>query len=72
MAHFSNGTEGMVYEEMYCFRCIHCPDEENGCAVWDAHFLYNGDKEKQDLLDLLIPMKKDGLQADQCSMFKEK
>ena len=34
MGYFSNGTEGMMYEEEYCDKCWHGGD--NACAVWLA------------------------------------
>ena len=61
MGTFTNGTQGMVFEEMHCSKCIHRPTEETGCPVWDAHFLYSyelcNDKEHPGkiILDLLIP-----------------
>lgn len=88
MAVFSNGTEGMDYEERYCSRCanhrLHPNDPYGGdyadCPVWALHFEYNherGGKTKlgkaiKDILDTLIPMQKDGLYADECSMFLER
>lgn len=77
MGYFPNGTDGMRYEDQYCSRCIHGPDnvpEGQGCAVWDAHFLFNydqhGDKPIRDCLSLLIPMDRDG-RNQQCKMFVE-
>ena len=71
MGHFSNGTEGMDYQEKYCFSCINYRDKEDGrgpgCAVWDAHLLYVGQKEFQEILDLFIPQKE--IFNDECEMF---
>ena len=39
MGSFSNGTEGEIYQEEYCYKCIH----EDGCPIWDLHFLWVGD-----------------------------
>jgi hypothetical protein len=66
MGYFSNGTEGMMYEEMYCQHCIH----NEGCPVWGLHFEYNYTKneEMRSILDYLIPRLKDGGNA-QCSMY---
>jgi hypothetical protein len=77
MAYFPNGTSGMMYEEQFCWNCVHWSDE-GGCPVMDAHNLYNYDqigddkaaKSLKTILDLLIPETKDGLGAEQCSMFR--
>ena len=73
MAYFPNGTAGDVYQTMYCDRCIHREREDEdgndiGCPVWDAHILLEYVDEKT-ILDMLIPMKNDGIEADQCRMF---
>lgn len=72
MAYFSNGTEGMIYQERYCVRCIHGQDlAGKGCAVWDAHFFFNGEKDKSDVLDFIIPRVSQGAGNDECKMFVE-
>ena len=74
MGYFSNGTEGMMYEEAYCNRCLHQgPPDGPGCAIWLAHMLYNYDEcnKKESILHLLIPRTKDGLGNEQCTMFIE-
>ena len=79
MAYFSNGTEGMMYEEKYCNKCIHLQtDEESGfthCPIMDAHLQFNYDQNKDEklktILDILIPPTDDGLHAGECSMFKK-
>ena len=55
MGYFSNGTEGQMYEERYCSRCVH-RDDEYGCPIWNLHFVFNGEAEWRDTLDMLIPM----------------
>ena len=73
MGYFSNGTEGMMYEERYCDRCIHQgPIDGPGCAVMLAHNLFNYKEcnKKDSILHLLIPRSKDGWN-EQCSMFVE-
>lgn len=67
MGYFSNGTEGMLYEEEWCDRCTH----QEGCAVWMAHLIHNYDEcnKKDSILHMLIPRKKDGLGNEQCRMF---
>ncbi len=72
MGYFSNGAEGMDYEEQYCRRCIHFgPEEGPGCPVWMAHLLFNYDQNKDEklasLLDVLIP--RDGINNLECTMF---
>ena len=68
MGYFSNGTEGMDYQERYCRRCRHGED----CAVWDAHLLVNYDEcnDPFSVLDLLIPRNARG-DNEQCAMFLE-
>lgn len=79
MAWFSNGTEGEIYRERYCDRCVNNRDLNDGrgegCPIWDAHLLFmEGDKkpDAQEVLDHLIPRETDppGFAA-QCSMFLE-
>jgi hypothetical protein len=80
MAYFSNGTEGLMYEEKYCNNCVHFTDaggEVYACAVLELHYEFNyeqGGKTKlgkaiKQVLETLIPTKKDGLFADECKMF---
>ena len=76
MGHFSNGTEGMMYEEAWCDRCRFNADEDNACPVMIAHLLYDYDlsQDKEHpgkvILDLLIPIGEDGFN-EQCRMFAE-
>ena len=65
MGYFSNGTEGMIYEQYFCSRCIH----GGNCAVWDAHLLYNYREcnNKESILHLLIP--RNDTENEQCRMF---
>jgi hypothetical protein len=78
MAYFPNGTSGMCYEEQYCSNCIHEGGEDGpGCPIMLLHLLYNYDQFKRGktgetvkaMLSTLIPETKDGLGAEQCSMF---
>jgi len=44
MAYFSNGTEGMGYQEIYCMKCRQYKERPGymngeGCPVWDLHLL---------------------------------
>lgn len=68
MGYFSNGTEGMSYQERYCDRCRH--DANGDCPVWNAHLMFNGSSapETDSILQMLIPSH-DGINNDQCAMF---
>lgn len=68
MGYFSNGTEGILYEEDYCDRCLH----QEGCPVWDAHLLYSyrDCNDETSILHMLIP--KLGISNGQCLMFVDK
>ncbi len=81
MAYFSNGTEGMQYQEKYCDKCVNMRDKGDGrgpgCAVWDLHVFYaydecNGTGNAKAMLDQLIPMNKETHFAEECSMFLPK
>ena len=76
MAYFSNGTEGMLYNEEYCLKCINWDyNEETGgsCPIWDTHLLFEGE-EVQSLLDFLIPQgtfnDKNEYCFSECSMYR--
>lgn len=70
MGYFSNGTEGLDYQERYCSRCIH--DINKSCPVWNAHLLFNDDECNNDksVLHMLIP--RNELSNGQCEMFVDK
>src|SRR6266498_3031742 len=68
MGYFANGTEGAMFEEAFCSRCVHSdlgPGKEIGvdppCPVWMAHMLYayelcnEADHPGKVILDMLIP-----------------
>lgn len=71
MGYFSNGSEGEIYRARWCDRCLH--DQKSGCAVYLAHLMFNYDQCKDsklaDVLSVLIPRTKDGLDNEQCKMF---
>lgn len=72
MGYFSNGTEGDLYEDRYCRRCVHRDGADGqGCPVWSAHLFYNYDEANNDksILHQLIPLTADGLGNEQCRMF---
>lgn len=68
MGYFSNGSEGMDYQDRYCSRCVHC----DGCPVWGAHlaFSYKECNNPDSILHMLIPRRKDGLGNERCRMFR--
>ncbi len=72
MGYFSNGTEGEMYVEAYCEKCLN--SDENaapGCAVWDAHLMFNyHEATNAGILDILIPRSEDKLYNEQCLMFR--
>jgi len=68
MGYFSNGTEGLDYQERYCFRCAHW-DEDVGCPVWFLHELHNGEAGWRRALDKLIPRDTHGFNAE-CYTFR--
>ncbi len=76
MAHFSTGTEGQMYEEKFCHRCVYWVGDvlnigsEMGCPVWELHFLHNGDRAWQPILDTLIPMERG--HPGTCSTFRDR
>lgn len=58
MGYFSNGTEGDLYYEAYCSRCIF--DRNHDCPIWALHLLHNSDEcnKPGSFLHRLIPRKK--------------
>ena len=68
MGYFSNGTEGLIYAERYCDRCVN----QDGCFIWDLHMNKNyEDCNKPDsILHVLIPLSTDKLSNEQCVMFQ--
>ena len=76
MGYFSNGTEGEMYMEQYCVRCINWrgEDDDQGCPVMDLHFLYNYDACNDDNHPIhhLIPRSEDGLRNEECRMFLQR
>ena len=73
MGYFSNGTEGLMYEEEYCEKCIHGQSEDGcvKCPLWGMQYDHNYEEcnKPDSLLHELIPRGKDGLFNDQCVMF---
>jgi hypothetical protein len=73
VGYFSNGSEGADYEARYCSKCVHIngPDGKSGCAVWLLHLISNYEdcNNAKSPLHVLIPLSKNGLYNEQCSMF---
>lgn len=72
MAYFSNGTEGDMYMEQWCERCVH-DNPDKGCTVMLLHLLHNYEEcnKKDSFLHKLIPIRDDGF-AGECTMFIER
>ena len=74
MAYFPNGSAGLGYQEVHCFKCANWRDKNDGrgpgCAVWDAHLMhsYRDCNNKDSILHMLIPRNEDGSNAE-CEMF---
>jgi len=69
VGYFSNGTEGEIYREDFCSKCMH--DQDQNCSIWLAHLIHNYEdcNNGKSILHLLIPRSKDGLGNDKCTMF---
>jgi hypothetical protein len=63
VGYFSNGSEGDIYQEAYCDRCVNWRDEGDGrgegCPIIDIHLCYCGEQLKNEtirhILNALIP-----------------
>ena len=81
MGYFSNGTEGAIYEETFCARCVHYDNEigeDQPCPIWMMHLLYayelcneGEDNPGKVMLDSFIPRREEGgLNGNgRCTMF---
>ena len=67
MAYFCNGSDGMNFEDRWCSRCLHYPDNGESCEIIFLHQIYQGDDKCQPLLDTLITQK-----DRECKMFISK
>ena len=79
MGYFSNGTEGLIFTDYYCSRCVNWRDLNDGrgpgCPVWDAHIIYayeecDSGSNAESILSLLIEQTGPG--TNECKMFQEK
>lgn len=57
MAYFSNGSDGMHFEDKWCSRCLNYPDDGASCEIIFLHQIYQGEDKCQPLLDSLITRK---------------
>lgn len=75
MGYFSNGTEGEMYEEEYCYKCLNY-NEEQGCQIMNLHLFWNYEAQRENgedkkyALNWFIPPDKEGIFNQQCRMFK--
>ena len=79
MGFFSNGTEGMMWDEQWCSKCYHGVQRDNGgnyvkddehcCPVILAHMGYQKANKEENVLDLFITRK--GAFNGICTMFLE-
>ena len=75
MGYFSNGTEGDLYFEQWCSRCVHDnQDEDIFCPIWNLHLAHNyEDCNKADsYLHVLIPRSGDKCSNERCTMFVDR
>ena len=68
MAYFSNATDGMVFQDLVCTKCVHY-DAEGCCPVLDLHMIYNGEKDQKPILDMLIEDSPKIATLPDCKMF---
>jgi len=71
MGYFSNGTEGLDYEERYCQHCIHYGADGLECVILEAHAIHNYDEcnNPASILHILIPRKH--IENEKCRMFSQ-
>lgn len=60
MAYFSNGTDGQIYQEEFCLKCVNWVDLNDGrgfgCPIMDAHMVFETLKGPQaEVLRHFIP-----------------
>lgn len=76
MGYFPNSTAFDYYYNEYCSKCVHWVEEEeqSGCPIIDAHWLYNYDdcNNPESILHILIPRDKEEIHNQRCAMFIKK
>ena len=60
MAYFSNGTDGQIYQEEFCLKCVNWVNlndgRDYGCPIMDAHMVFEIHKGPQaEVLRHFIP-----------------
>ena len=78
MGYFSNGSEGLYYQEEFCLKCVNWTDNgsgSEGCPIMDLHSRWNydaigkdADVVKQQALSHFIP--RSGICNEKCTMFQ--
>ena len=73
MGYFPNGTSALIYQEQFCARCANAEADYDGCAIMDAHMIYNYDEcnKPDSILHMLIP-RVEGGENGECNMFRAK
>ena len=72
MGYFSNGTEGMIFEEQFCARCVH-NKEDDICPVLDLHMNWNYEQFKDNDVSKTKKMALDTfIVGNDCKMFVER
>jgi hypothetical protein len=73
MGYFSNGTEGALYYEQWCSRCIHDnEDKEIYCPVWGLHLTHNYAACNDDASPLHALIPREGMGNGRCTMFVDR
>lgn len=85
MGYFANGTEGEMFHERNCAKCLHWREEGPMCPVLSVHHDWNyaqydrkdgvdtpEAKRTKAILDVLIPPSKCGLYNGRCAMLIER
>ena len=75
MGYFPNGSSGSDYQAKWCERCIHDnPEKDIYCPIWTLHLIHNYEEcnKPNSFLHTLIPLSKDKLGNERCTMFVER
>ncbi len=80
MGYFSNGTEGLMWDEQWCSKCYFhvkrdnegnvLEDDEYCCPIIDAHMQFQKPEREENALDLFIVRDKKGFNI-RCDIFLE-
>jgi len=71
MGYFSNGSEGLMYEDVYCEVCVH-QNADHGCPCWSIHLQYNYEEcnNKDSILHKMIPIDEETGMNLKCIFYK--